>query len=84
MANLNHADYFPSLKKDAVEDAVETFSSGTTKTITNNNVKSTSRVVFMYVNRPPEGRWSVAVSANSIVITSSDAENGVTFKYLVL
>lgn len=82
--NINHAHHFPSLRKDATEDAVETWASGNTKTISNKQVHSTSRILLMYVNKPPAGRHSVAVSDGSIVITSSDAESGLTFKYIIL
>ena len=82
-SNINHAHHIPSLKKDATEDAVETFVSGNTKTITNAQVHSTSRIIIMHVSNPA-GRWSVAVSNGSFIITSSDAETNAIFKYIIL
>lgn len=77
---VNHENYMPSLKFD--DKASVTFTSGTTHTVTNKKITARSVVVIMHTS-VPNGRWSIAVSAGSFTITSSDAETSATFKYLL-
>lgn len=83
MGNRNHANYVPSLKQDEVEGSSETWASGNTKTITNAQVRANSVIVIMHTSAPA-GRWSIACSSGSFVITSTDAESNATFKYRIL
>lgn len=78
---LSQRNYVPSLQT-AVSSS-QTWSSGNTKTITDNNVTANSEILFFHTSAHV-GRWYYAVTANTITITSSDAESGATFKYLVI
>jgi hypothetical protein len=73
--NLPHFRY--------TEKAINTFTSGTTQTITNAAVEATSIILIMHITQP-QGRWSVAVSGGSFIITSSDSESNATFKYIII
>jgi hypothetical protein len=83
MANINHADSLPSFKRDETENNSETFVSGTTKTVTNANIRANS-VILIHNTSARAGRWSVVCSDGSMLITSSDAETNATFKYRIL
>lgn len=83
MGNRNHAQHLSSFLYDDVENSSETWASGNTKTITNAAVRSNSFIVIEHTS-DYAGRWYVTCSNGSFVITSSDAENGATFKYRVL
>ncbi len=81
MAEINQADQFPSLRYTSRSSY--TFTSGTTQTITDANVKADSIIVIMNTSIPV-GHWRIACSAGSFLITSSDAETSATFKYVIL
>ena len=80
MAELNLADQLPALTYTTHNSI--TFVSGNTKTVTDANVKANS-VVFIMHTSAWVGHWYITVSAGSFLITSSDAENNATFKYLI-
>lgn len=83
MGNRNHANALSSFKYDDVENSSETFASGTTKTITNAHVKSTSFILIMWAV-PISGVAGVVCSNGSFVITVPDALTNVSFKYRIL
>lgn len=81
MSEINQADQFPSLRYTS--RSTYTFTTGTTQTITDANVKADSIILIMQ-KTIPVGHWSITVSAGSFLITSSDAETSATFKYVIL
>jgi hypothetical protein len=84
MANLDQADYNPSLRYDA-EDSTTWTTTGNTDTVTDVNVKATSIIVIMHTSAY-EGNWYVTPAAGSFTVTSSDVETATdtTYKYLIL
>lgn len=81
MAEINQADQFPSLRNTS--RSTYTWTSGTTLTVTDANVKADSIIVIMPTSIPV-GHWRVTVSSGSFLLTSSDAESSATFKYVIL
>lgn len=63
--------------------AIYTFSSGTSHTVTNNQIDASSIILIEHIT-VPAGRWGIAVSAGSFTITSSDSESSATFKYIII
>lgn len=80
MSEFNLSHFIPALRYSSKSS--QTFSSGTEQTITDAAVEASSIIFIMNISQPA-GRWSVAVSAGSFVITSSDSESNATFKYLI-
>ena len=76
------AQHLPALRYEISE--AQTWTSGNTHTITDNNIRSDSRIFIMHTSAY-DGRWHITVSEGSFIITSSDSENGSpTFVYLIL
>lgn len=83
MGVRNQAAYIPSLKQDAVENTISTFTTGTTQTITNAQIRANSFIAIQHITQPA-GNWSIVVANGSMLITSSSAETDATFKYRIL
>lgn len=83
MAQRNHADHLSSLKYDNVEATAETWASGNTKTITNANVKSNSRIYIMWA-APIAESPGIVCSDGSFTITLLNALTNKTFRYIIL
>jgi hypothetical protein len=76
---LRHADYNPALAQDT--PSTVTWATGTTKTVTDANVKATSKILVIPTS-VPAGRWAITtIAAGSFIVESSDAENNATFIY---
>lgn len=80
--NLNHADYSPSHKTSEVQNNIETWASGNTKTITDTHVRANSFIQIMWIGEHP-GSHYVTCSNGSFVITNTEALTNVQFKYRV-
>lgn len=83
MANLNHADYNPSLSIDEKEGDTITVASGNTKTVTNAKVRA-GNVIFLHPLSAYTGTYFITVSNGSFLVTFSDAVSNLTFKYRIL
>ena len=68
------------MKQD--DKALQTFTSGTTHTVTNNKIVARNRVLIIPTSTP-NGHLSVVAAAGSFAVTSSDDETGMTFYYLL-
>ena len=78
--SINQSDYNPSLRFDSRD--TQTWTSGTTKTVTDGAVTSRS-IILVTPSVLPAGHWKIVVSSGSFTITSTDAETSVTFNYIV-
>lgn len=80
MAEINQAEYSPALRYTS--RTTQTWTVGTTHTITDANIKADSIIFVMNIDIPV-GHWKYTISSGSVLITSTDVETGKTFKYLI-
>lgn len=83
MANLDQADYIPSLRYSTA-NSVTWAAIGNTDTVNDAHAKLGSVIVIMHTSAF-EGRWYVTTAPGSFTVTSSDTEvDTTTYKYLIL